>query len=89
MRWSGQLSPGLGRDRAEGWVFTEQQSSINDSLVSDGPHGSPHTGISSGPMPIKDEWSTAFVSFPIVKKPIRGALDPLDRVCRLPALGDR
>lgn len=76
------------RDRAGGWVFTKRQSSINDSLVSDRPHGSPHTGISSGPMPIKDESSIAFVSFQIVKKPIRGALDPLDRVCQLPALGD-
>lgn len=63
--------------------------SLNDSLVSDRPHGSPRTGISSGPLPIKDEPSIAFVSFPIVKKPIRGALDPLDRVCRLSALGDR
>lgn len=84
----GRGAQGSGKDRVGGWVFTEQQSSINDSLVSDRPHGSPHTGICSGPMPIRDESSIAFVSFQIVKKPIRGALDPLDRVCRLPALGD-
>lgn len=58
-----------------------QHGSISDSLVSGRPYGSPHTGISSSPMPIKDEPSIAFVSFQIVKKPIRGALDPLDRVC--------